>query len=682
TLQVNDGAVDVDQTFTITVANVNDAPTITSTPNTAATEDTFYTYTFSTNDADSGDTHTLSAPTLPSWLSFDTNTGLLTGTPTNADVGNHTVTLRVNDGSVDVDQTFTITVANVNDAPTITSSPSTAATEDTPYTYTFSVNDVDSGDTLTLSAPTLPSWLSFDTNTGLLTGTPTNAEVGDHTVILRVNDGSVDVGQTFTITVANVNDAPTTSPITLPAIAEDSGGQTISQNELLAHSADVDGDQLTAIDLTISNGAGALSNNGDGTWNYTPAVNDDTAVDFSYTITDGNDAASGSATLDITPVNDIPVAVADNGSTSFNTTVTTGNVLANDDPGDGLVGITGFDAASTHDGTVISNNDGTFTYTPATGFNGTDTFSYTIADADGETSTAIVTMTVASPPDNHPVIGETDGPEQDAAKPGPGATVDETGNDSPPANNEAPVTAETEQKLIVAVDENIPDTAGSDPGTKTRQSPAKNTSSSDETTKTAPVAASEKSHLSRSAAQDAAVLPAGGITVHATPEAPTTIEAADSRVVPARPATQHRQTTGSSTSMLLQQYLDKVRFEGEMQYTRAFEQLQTALNDFRKEAASESQYYKTVVGSAIAVSTGLSVGYVVWLIRGGMLMSSVLFSMPAWQLADPLPLLNRADDDDDEKDDESLEKIIENGSPGKPNQMKETKKSKEAGTAL
>ncbi|HHD63196.1 MAG TPA: tandem-95 repeat protein, partial [Desulfobulbaceae bacterium] len=448
-----------------------------------------------------------------------------------------------------------------------------------------------------------------------------------------------------------------------------------------AHSADVDGDALTAIDLTISNGDGALSNNGDGTWNYTPAVNDDTAVDFSYTITDGNDAVSGSATLDITPVNDIPVAVADNGSTSVNTTVTTDNVLANDDPGDGLVRITDFDAASAHDGTVISNNDGTFTYTPATGFSGTDTFSYTIADADGETSTAMVTMTVASPPDNHPVIGETDGPEQDAAKPGAGATVDETGNDSPPVGDEAPATGETEQKVIVAVDENIPDTAGSDPGTERRQSPAKNTSSSDETTKTAPVAASEKSNLSRSAAQDAAVLPAGRITVHASLEAPTTIEAANSRVVPARPATQHRQITGSSTSMLLQQYLDKVRFEGEMQYTRAFEQLQTALNDFRKEAVSESQYYKTVVGSAIAVSTGLSVGYVVWLIRGGMLMSSVLFSMPAWQLADPLPLLNRADDDDDEKDDESLEKIIENGSPGKPKQMKDTKKSKEAGTA-
>ena len=87
--------------------------------------------------------------------------------------------------------------------------PIPAATEDAPYSYTFTVNDVDVGDTLTLSAPTLPAWLSFDPATGMLSGTPTNAEVGDHAVVLRVNDGTVDVDQSFTITVANTNDAGT-----------------------------------------------------------------------------------------------------------------------------------------------------------------------------------------------------------------------------------------------------------------------------------------------------------------------------------------------------------------------------------------------------------------------------------------------------------------------------------------
>ncbi len=61
-------------------------------------------------------------------MTFNTGTGLLSGTPTNAQVGDHAVVLRVNDGTVDVDQSFTITVANTNDAPTITSVANTAAT--------------------------------------------------------------------------------------------------------------------------------------------------------------------------------------------------------------------------------------------------------------------------------------------------------------------------------------------------------------------------------------------------------------------------------------------------------------------------------------------------------------------------------------------------------------------------
>ncbi|MBT8355967.1 MAG: VCBS domain-containing protein, partial [Desulfofustis sp.] len=112
----------------------------------------------------------------------------------------------------------------------------------------------------------------------------------------------------------------------------------------------------------------------------------------------------------------------------------------------------------------------------------------------------------------------------------------------------------------------------------------------------------------------------------------------------------------STTTLLLKRYLDRINFLDEASYSSAITQLHDALDEFREEAASQEQYYKTVIGSAIAVSTGLSVGYVVWLIRGGMLLSSMLFSIPAWQLADPLPLL--ASRRHDEEDEETLETII------------------------
>ncbi|MEL4283312.1 putative Ig domain-containing protein, partial [Shewanella mangrovisoli] len=74
---------------------------------------------------------------------------------------------------------------NVNDAPTISSSALTSATQDAAYSYTLVATDSDVGDSLTLSAVTLPSWLSFNAATGALSGTPSNANVGSHAVLLR-----------------------------------------------------------------------------------------------------------------------------------------------------------------------------------------------------------------------------------------------------------------------------------------------------------------------------------------------------------------------------------------------------------------------------------------------------------------------------------------------------------------
>ena len=79
------------------------------------------------------------------------------------------------------------------------------ATLDTPYTYTVTAGDVDAGDTLTLTAPTLPGWMTLidhGDGTGTLAGTPGSAHVGEHPVILWVTDsGGLTATQSFTITV-------------------------------------------------------------------------------------------------------------------------------------------------------------------------------------------------------------------------------------------------------------------------------------------------------------------------------------------------------------------------------------------------------------------------------------------------------------------------------------------------
>jgi hypothetical protein len=107
---------------------------------------------------------------------------------------------------------------------------------------------------------------------------------------------------------------------------------------------------------------------------------------------------------------------------------------------------------------------------------------------------------------------------------------------------------------------------------------------------------------------------------------------------------------------------------------RAYLNMVNSLDGVKKEIAGEIAFNKTVLGSAIAVSTGLSVGYVVWMIRGGMLLSSLLSSIPAWQILDPLPVLAGRRGEDDLDDDESLASIIDR------NSQKKTPKKEPAGT--
>jgi hypothetical protein len=94
---------------------------------------------------------------------------------------------------------------------------------------------------------------------------------------------------------------------------------------------------------------------------------------------------------------------------------------------------------------------------------------------------------------------------------------------------------------------------------------------------------------------------------------------------------------------------------------QTYASMRGSLDALKDETVQEINFDKTVVGSTIAVSTGVSVGYVIWLIRSGMLLTSMLASMPAWQIADPMPILTQLKDNEDNDDDDSLESILKKG---------------------
>ena len=162
------------------------------------------------DDLQYGDRLTFSAVRLPSWL-YLTPDGILEGTPENGDVGAHDIEVRVTDLSGESDElSLTVTVKNTNDSPTVLAGSLGFATQNMLYEQQIDYDDMDliHGDKLRFSAVTLPTWLKL-TPEGLLTGTPSNADVGIHEIVVQATDkGKQSAEQSYVIEVKNVNDAP------------------------------------------------------------------------------------------------------------------------------------------------------------------------------------------------------------------------------------------------------------------------------------------------------------------------------------------------------------------------------------------------------------------------------------------------------------------------------------------
>jgi hypothetical protein len=237
--------------FRITVAAAQSAPpptappTITGTAPISVVAGQAYFFAPSASDP-AGNALTFLIVNRPSWASFNTSTGQLTGTPTTANVGSYpNITISVSDGTLAASlPAFTITVSQPSGdgPPTISGNPATSVNVGLAYNFTPTASDP-GGNALTFSIQNQPSWASFDTNTGQLTGTPTTANVGSYpNITISVSDGTLTASlPAFTITVSQTSgDGP-------PTI---SGNPATSVNAGSAYSftpsaSDPDGDALT-----------------------------------------------------------------------------------------------------------------------------------------------------------------------------------------------------------------------------------------------------------------------------------------------------------------------------------------------------------------------------------------------------------------------------------------------------
>ncbi len=398
------GGLSDSDTARFTVNPVNDAPKITSTPDTIAIQDQLYQYQVQAEDPDSNETLTYSLLTAPAFLSINAQTGLISGTPTNEDVGMHPVSVQVKDShnatdqqdynltvknqndppvvsdipdqTIDEGQSFTqivlddyvsdpdnadseiswsysgntdlivsidenhvatistpdsnwngaetitftatdpgglsdadtarFTVNPVNDAPQITSTPDTIAIQDQLYQYQVQAEDPDSNETLTYSLLAAPAFLSIDAQTGLISGTPTNSDVGTHLVSVQVKDShNATDQQDYNLTVKDQNDPPVVSDIPDQTIDEGQSFTQIVLDDYVSDPDNADGEMTwsysgnTDLIVTIDENRVATISTPDSNWNGAETI--------TFTATDpGGLSDSDTARFTVNPVNDAP----------------------------------------------------------------------------------------------------------------------------------------------------------------------------------------------------------------------------------------------------------------------------------------------------------------------------------------------------------------------------------------
>ena len=265
-------------------------------------------------------------------------------------------------------------------------------------TITVVPKAVDDAVTTTTNTPVDVPVLRNDTGTALrVTGAGTAANgavrVTDSGVTYTPRPGSSGTDSfTYTVTDGAGSTATATVTVTVAPTAADDVLQTAAGTPLpIAVGTLTGNDAGTALTVTGTTAPrhGTVAKAADGSLVYTPTTGWSGTDTFTYTVTD----ASGQPATATVTVLVGAVATADRGTTTTNGTLrvpAASGVLA-DDSGAGLWAQ--LDRKPQH-GTVQLRRDGSYVYTPAKGFSGTDTFTYTATDAQGSTATGIVTVTV------------------------------------------------------------------------------------------------------------------------------------------------------------------------------------------------------------------------------------------------------------------------------------------------
>ena len=342
-------------TITVSAASNPDAIEISGTPNASVVENNAYSFTPSITTPATG-TAVFSISNKPTWTVFNTSNGALTGTPINSDIGvysNVTITATDDLGTSSIGP-FTITVSAASFIA-ISGTPNASIDEESAYSFT-PIIDTPANGTAVFSISNKPSWASFNTSNGALTGTPDDADVGtDSNITITATDdeGSSSIGP-FSITISAINDAPALSDQT-------KSGLNFSSNVAFTVSAsDVDSAASSYVYSVVSNatyGSIVITDHETSSFEYQPSsvtgINGDS---FTLELSDGSDT-SATATISLSFSDaTAPSLTLSPSNGAANVAVDTTFTITSDDPLD-TTSITYNASAATCTGTLQISDD-------------------------------------------------------------------------------------------------------------------------------------------------------------------------------------------------------------------------------------------------------------------------------------------------------------------------------------
>ncbi|MFC1758352.1 Ig-like domain-containing protein, partial [Planctomycetota bacterium] len=305
------------------------------------------------------------------------------------------------------EQVVTILVQAVNDAP-IGLADSFQVVENRPLIINVSTlvaNDSDvEGDAIMVTNVTEPmhGLMLFDEGDNAYNYQPFSSYTGEDSFTYIPNDVFTaddepdrDRAVTVTITVVSANGGNVTTTADSYSVAEDT---VLNESETTGVLANDSGGQLTSV-VATQPANGTLTLQADGSFTYTPNVDYFGSDSFTYTATDGSEtSAATTVQIQVEPVNDRPTASPESYTVGIDTPLsvnTVDGILANDVDVDGD-SITALLIDDVSNGTLTLNEDGSFDYTPSSGFSGEETFTYIATDQTRDSSVTTVTITVGT----------------------------------------------------------------------------------------------------------------------------------------------------------------------------------------------------------------------------------------------------------------------------------------------